>query len=727
MMAYLTIYDDVSHLKIYEIINRYFGKNYTGWMKGWYDINDKFAAWFPMITDAYDVSESAKKFSNVLSDEGKTIIEVHHEKKEPPADDNQKYDKLRLAFGRFHDGFRFLGVFKRSLVKGTQALTYKHERIAEGIDLSTYNLIEKATVPDSIIKTIHAISTNDSVWVAAAVISYEKYHEDGCRDIAEFSLAQSAIRRRAINITGRNVEAARTSQWCCGSHINHTHPYLKETANANRRLAFPGEFGGKEIPSDIDERIEIESSAGQVTIGQLIDFVREEYSTLQGQKDCIEFDKNMILYGPPGTGKTYNTVIYAVAICEGKPYEEVKKQDYEDILARYNALKSEGRIAFTTFHQSYGYEEFIEGIKPVMDSEESGDVKYTIEDGIFKRFCKSGEGISLDEAWGQLYEDAKATGGKFTVTRRTGSRREAQFTKEDVISVMFDGETPAHSDISKSKLKEVYETYDYEHRLDIPNGGSRWVFDVCYAIIDLLVKKYNMIENADAEQKNRVFIIDEINRGNISKIFGELITLIEDTKRKDMPEAASAILPYSGEVFSVPANVHILGTMNTADRSIALMDTALRRRFRFVEMMPDTGALEGLLVEGLNVAKMLEVINTRIEFLYDREHTIGHAFFMSLKEKPTIENLGAIFEKSVVPLLQEYFYEDYQKIQLVLGDNAKTEDDADTKFIKDVKVVARNIFAGNVEDVIDLPEKRYVINRDAFYNIGSYKMIAPEL
>lgn len=635
-MAYLTIYDDVSHLKIYEIINKYFGKNYTGWMKGWYSINEKFIAWFPMITDTSNPSKKPQKFSNLLLDDGKTIMEIHHEEKAPLIADDQEYYQQRLVFGRFHDGFRFLGVFKRSFVKEEQVLTYRYDRIAEGIDLSTYNLIEKVTVSDSINETIpqgDVISTNDSVWVAAAVISYEKYHEDGCRDITEFSLAQSAIRRRAINITGRNVEAARTSQWCCGSHINHTHPYLKETANANRRLAFPGEFGGKEIPSDIDERIEIESSAGQVTIGQLIDFVREEYSTLQGQKDCIEFDKNMILYGPPGTGKTYNTVIYAVAICEGKPYEDVKKQDYEDILARYNALKSEGRIAFTTFHQSYGYEEFIEGIKPVMDSEESGDVKYTIEDGIFKRFCKSGEGISLDEAWDQLY--------------------------------------------------------------------------------------------VDTEQKNRVFIIDEINRGNISKIFGELITLIEDTKRKDMPEAASAILPYSGEVFSVPANVHILGTMNTADRSIALMDTALRRRFRFVEMMPDTGVLEGIFVEGLNVAKMLEIINTRIEFLYDREHTIGHAFFMGVKENPTIENLGAIFEKSVIPLLQEYFYEDYQKIQLVLGDNAKMEEDL--KFIKDVKVVAKNIFAGNVEDVIDLPEKRYVINRDAFYNIGSYKMIAPEL
>ena len=107
MMADLTIHDDVSHLKIYEIINKYFGKNYTGWMKAWYDINDKFGAWFPMITDAYDVPENAQKFSNLLLDEGKIIIEVHHEKKEPPADENQKYDKLRLVFGRFHDGFRF--------------------------------------------------------------------------------------------------------------------------------------------------------------------------------------------------------------------------------------------------------------------------------------------------------------------------------------------------------------------------------------------------------------------------------------------------------------------------------------------------------------------------------------------------------------------------------------------------------------------------------------------
>ena len=161
-----------------------------------------------------------------------------------------------------------------------------------------------------------------------------------------------------------------------------------------------------------------------------------------------------------------------------------------------------------------------------------------------------------------------------------------------------------------------------------------------------------------------------------------------------MPEAASAILPYSGDEFSVPSNVYILGTMNTADRSIALMDTALRRRFQFVEMMPD---------------------------LYDREHTIGHAFFTDLKDDATLEKLQSIFEKSVIPLLQEYFYEDYQKIQLVLGDNAKSDDSL--KFIIDEKVIAKNIFKGNVEDVIDLPEKKYSINSKAFENINSYKEI----
>ncbi|MPN40075.1 hypothetical protein SDC9_187610 [bioreactor metagenome] len=188
-----------------------------------------------------------------------------------------------------------------------------------------------------------------------------------------------------------------------------------------------------------------------------------------------------------------------------------------------------------------------------------------------------------------------------------------------------------------------------------------------------------------------------------------------------MSEEVSATLPYSNKPFSVPQNVYIIGTMNTADRSLALLDTALRRRFSFVEMMPDANVLRSIgadKVEELDVAQMLEVINERIAHLYDREHTIGHAFFTCLKDDPSIERLQSIFEKSVIPLLQEYFYEDYRKIQMVLGDNGKKN--PDLKFILDEKIVTKSIFKDNVEDVIDLPEMKYSINKKALTNIQSY-------
>lgn len=229
-----------------------------------------------------------------------------------------------------------------------------------------------------------------------------------------------------------------------------------------------------------------------------------------------------------------------------------------------------------------------------------------------------------------------------------------------------------------------------------------------------------------------VFIIDEINRGNISKIFGELITLIEDTKRSGAPEAMEATLPYSGEPFSVPKNVYILGTMNTADRSIALMDTALRRRFGFIEMLPDPEVLDRLGIgivsfddnedEELNLSEMLRVMNKRIEYLYDREHTIGHAFFIKLAKEYSIDTLAEIFRKKVIPLLQEYFYDDYEKIQLVLGDNQK--DDDDHKFVKS-KNIKNDIFNGSPD--IDLPDNDYEIQKDAFYDIQSYKKIGKGL
>lgn len=509
------------------------------------------------------------------------------------------------------------------------------------------------------------------------------------------------------------------------------------------------------------------------------------------------YEKNLILYGPPGTGKTYNSATYAVAICDGKKVEELT--DYDAVMARYKELQVEGRIAFTTFHQSYGYEEFIEGIKPVL-GEEKGDLGYKVESGVFKKFCKDNYKANVEDdnnvgfakenprIWGMLLGgtgetqvkkecfsnnvirlgfnevDDKDIQGEYGTDEK--SSNSAKRMVDDFINAVEIGDIVVVEKTNKSidAIGVVTGDYYYDDSLDhykrtravkwlttsldqdmtefLPIGRKQMarnsIFNFDYIGIDSIFKILAMNEIEDAfslsyENTPCVFIIDEINRGNISKIFGELITLIEDTKRKGQPEAASAILPYSGEEFSVPSNVYILGTMNTADRSIQLMDTALRRRFRFIEKMPDADVLRKLGINEVNfggttldIPKMLEVINDRIAYLFDREHTIGHAFFTGLKDDPTIEKLASIFERSVIPLLQEYFYEDYQKIQMVLGDNAK--EDPNTKFIVNDDVKLSELFMGNVEDMVDEKEMTYRVNKHStFTNIMSYKTIAKGL
>jgi len=315
----------------------------------------------------------------------------------------------------------------------------------------------------------------------------------------------------------------------------------------------------------------------------------EEHTAIETEAtmtNCTQsdFTLNTILYGPPGTGKTYQVPIYSTAIIEGVGIEAAKTEavaNYGTIRERYQKYVDDGQVRFTTFHQSYSYEEFIEGIRPVLNSgdcaeESSKQLMYTLHEGLFKNFC----------------ETAKAD-----------------------------------------------------------------------------------------PSNNYVFVIDEINRGNISKIFGELITLIEDDKRIGRDLEIKVSLPYSNKEFGVPNNVYILGTMNTSDRSLAHIDTALRRRFNFFEIMPDPNLLNGVTVEGVNIETLLDKLNQRLEELIDREHTIGHSYFMSLKDNPSIEHLATIFKEKILPLLQEYFFDDYEKIQLVLGDNLK--DDPSSRFIEE--------------------------------------------
>lgn len=350
--------------------------------------------------------------------------------------------------------------------------------------------------------------------------------------------------------------------------------------------------------------------------------------------------KNLILYGPPGTGKTFDTVTYAVAICMRKTKEELEelnefkdtsgKVDHAKIFDKYEELRKKGRIKFITFHQSYGYEEFIEGIKPKLEIDNKTELQYEIKDGSFKAFCKKANPSCI--------------------------------CKNSTDSVNTDRQS---------------------------------------------------------ELEPYVFIIDEINRGNISKIFGELITLIEPNKRLGAKETRWATLPYSGDDFSVPNNVYILGTMNTADRSLALMDTALRRRFNFIEMIPDYKVLnENITIDGqdLKLQLMLQTINNRIECLYDKEHTIGHGYFIKLnkQENQTKDILKEIFKEKVIPLLQEYFYDDYSKIQLVLGDNQK---DINNRFIKNEPYDVSALFGTGLE--ID-KQDQYELNNEAFDDINRY-------
>lgn len=488
--------------------------------------------------------------------------------------------------------------------------------------------------------------------------------------------------------------------------------------------------------------------------------------------------KNTILYGPPGTGKTYNTVMYAVAIIENKKLEEIKKENYTEVIDRYNKYKEDGLIEFTTFHQSYGYEEFIEGIKPVIhsDEEDETDIQYEVVPGLFKKFCDIAGKPILRKEKCDIGINESPTIWKISLEGSGENSTRTECMKNEHIRIgydeygreitnLFKGVAGRHilnyfiNDMSIGDI--VMSCYDcntvdaigvvtgeYEWHDEYPeykrlrkvnwivkgikeniikiNNGSRLSNPTVYKLrMDLsdvmeIIEKYskNTIE-VEEKKKNHVFIIDEINRGNISKIFGELITLIEPTKRIGQTEGQKVRLPYSQKLFGVPNNVYLIGTMNTADRSIATIDTALRRRFNFKEMLPDEEVLDGIYVEDVSIKDIFIKMNKRITVLFDREHTLGHAYFLPLKGAPTIETLADIFENSIIPLLQEYFYEDYEKIRMVLGDNQK--DSEDKQFITIEENDYNDLFGDTDYDFDEM--STYKINSFALTNIEAYRSI----
>lgn len=390
---------------------------------------------------------------------------------------------------------------------------------------------------------------------------------------------------------------------------------------------------------------------------------------------------NQILYGPPGTGKTYNTVETAVRIAD-QPFAEILAQEpltdqdrRARLKVRFDELVESGQIAFTTFHQSFTYEDFVEGIKA---ESADGKIEYLIEDGIFKKICDSASPsarkVGLDTAISDLQEKcaeepvtmATATGKKFSVTYGGGK----------TFSCLPEASTTQNSLPANIDSIRQFSMGESPENVYCPSYVK--------AISKYLVETYGISQEGSVEEQNakpHVLIIDEINRGNIAKIFGELITLLEPDKRHGQSDQITITLPYSKKPFSVPANVYVIGTMNTADTSLARLDIALRRRFEFIEMMPSPELLSDVVIEGVEVSKLLDTINQRIELVYDRDHMIGHSYFMHLSSESAISELAEVFRKQVLPLLEEYFFEDWETIHQVLGDNQKK--DKNLRFIRE--------------------------------------------
>lgn len=539
--------------------------------------------------------------------------------------------------------------------------------------------------------------------------------------------------------------------------IRDTHPNIKPSTPLSRcHEILIGERNGVDIFDYYDQLLQHSEAHDEVTKEQL-------------KITMNSYPKNLILYGPPGTGKTWTSSEIAVKICDGQA-----PVDRGALMDRYRDLVKSGRIAFTTFHQSMGYEEFVEGLRPVTDGDtdegaSSGGFRLVARNGLFRNICALAKESGTHNSKIDINLDKHAIFKMSLGNAKTEPHIYAASLKKDCITLgyggQFDWSDPKFNKYDKVKAQweslgvngqdmtsgirefrkfrcdmsigdivivsdgnsafraigQIIGNYEYaepsddgedpfdegnyyhhrrkvkwlkilEESLPVENIKSgKFTQSSCYRL-DKLQINFDVLERlissgetgksnlANNEVQNYVLIIDEINRANISKVFGELITLLEPDKRIGSgPNALQVTLPYSRDKFGVPQNLYIVGTMNTADRSIALLDTALRRRFSFKEMMPryDIPPIDRK-VEGIHLGKFLKAINARIEWMFDRDHQIGHSFLTSVQ---TLDDLDQVMRDKIIPLLTEYFYEDWEKVCVALNDKGN-------QFIKKKKLIA---------------------------------------
>jgi 5-methylcytosine-specific restriction protein B len=529
--------------------------------------------------------------------------------------------------------------------------------------------------------------------------------------------------------------------------------------------------------------------------------VDEQYLVITDPE--VEAPLNQILFGPPGTGKTYITTEMAVKLADPAWYEN-KYHDLDwnefhaEVKVRYDELVQQERIVFTTFHQSFSYEDFIEGIR-ADTNDETNSLEYRIEDGVFKRICDNADkkvirneglgeqDISTRRFWKMSLGNTQTEEGEelfadciennyvllgwggdvdfsgcsnlFEVRKKyengyPDEKREFAFSvvntfknkikKGDIIIVSsgnsrYQAITEVTGDYQK--LNDEDREWFFQSRAvrwlkvyekPCPVGeiyNSNFTQKTIYGLKSGKLKFDALSEILSTDQSTYtplpyVLIIDEINRGNISRIFGELITLLEQDKRKGGGDERTVILPYSKKSFQVPRNVYVIGTMNTADKSLAQLDLALRRRFSFIETPPNAELLRGVSVHDIDMADMLDTMNQRIEVLLDQDHLIGHAYLLPLKEltdkSERIECLEQIFQNNIIPLLQEYFFDDWERIHWVLNDHRKKN--KEHQFILNGgNTKLEMLFGSDLQE--HLTERRFKVNTKAFNEPSAYQGI----
>tara|TARA_B110000003_G_scaffold178410_2_gene177826 strand:+ start:3154 stop:5166 length:2013 start_codon:yes stop_codon:yes gene_type:complete len=573
-----------------------------------------------------------------------------------------KYKKK--AYGSAYIPARELGIFYNDpdghFVLGENAKKFIAKKLSYEEYMKTYILNYQALINNEIISPFkiirdHSLINMQKKTVEEIFQNCKEYFSDGIDD---------ELAEKSTNIfLGRAVESGLIKK------DNKTFEISDETIydiNFFKPVLLVEEFSEKYLEGS--------KEAQKNYVKEMINQSHEFYS----KPKLMKYPLNQILYGPPGTGKTYSTITKALDIIgvEYNSYEEAQEL-FQNELGK--------RIEFVTMHQSFSYEDFVQGLKPLKSKKGEG-VIFDYKNGVFKEICRranlknkeyydyhmSNSKVDFDLVFEFAFKDLIENDQPVTIERGNTPFKIHELNDQTLWFETSKGTKHERYTLAKKTLKTIYE----EGENKIINSGNKGYFD---AALDYLNEKSVELQKKlktklkPDDNRNFVIILDEINRANISRVFGELIALIEKDKRNGK---LTATLP-SGEPFTVPSNLYIIGTMNTADKSIALVDIALRRRFEFKALYPDPNILENVLKENgfsnddtHQRVNMLTCLNRIIRAKKSVDFEIGHSYFM---DNDTLVN---ILNKQVLPLLNEYFMYDLKKVKEIIE---KTQKDKEGK------------------------------------------------